>query len=100
MLAYKARLVGIKVVITEESYTSVASFLDGDSLPVYGTPNAKDVKFSGKRVKRGLYRSASGTRFNSDINGSLNIVRKVVPNAFSNGIKGVVVHPVKVTLAN
>jgi IS605 OrfB family transposase len=100
MLAYKAQLVGIKVVITEESYTSVASFLDGDSLPVYGTPNAKDVKFSGKRVKRGLYRSASGTRFNRDINGSLNIVRKVVPNAFSNGIKGVVVHPVKVTLAN
>ena len=36
MLIYKAELVGIQVVLTEESYTSKASFLDGDPLPVYG----------------------------------------------------------------
>ena len=53
----------------------------------------------GKRVKRGLYKA---TKMVSNtmkrVNGSLNILRKAVPNAFSNGIEGVVVHPVKVTL--
>jgi IS605 OrfB family transposase len=100
MLTYKAELVGIKVVITEESYTSVASFLDGDVIPVYGSSGAKTATFSGRRVKRGLYKSKIGIKFNADINGSYNILRKVVPDAFGNGIKGVVVHPVKVTLAN
>ncbi len=100
MLTYKAELVGIKVVITEESYTSVASFLDGDVIPVYGSSGAKTATFSGRRVKRGLYKSKIGLKFNADINGSYNILRKVVPDAFGNGIKGVVVHPVKVTLAN
>lgn len=100
MLTYKAQLVGIKVVITEESYTSVASFLDRDPLPVYGTAEAKAAKFSGCRLKRGLYKSKIGVKFNADINGSYNIIRKVVPDAFCNGIKGVVVHPVKITLTN
>lgn len=76
MLTYKAKLVGIKVIITEESYTSVASFLDGDEMPVYGTPEAKNVKFSGRRVKRGLYKSKTGYKVNADINGSYNILRK------------------------
>ncbi|NEQ35363.1 MAG: IS200/IS605 family element transposase accessory protein TnpB [Okeania sp. SIO3I5] len=95
-LKYKAKLVGIKVIINEESYTSKASFLDWDDLPVY----QKGVKhrFSGKRVKRGLYKASNGVKYNADVNGSLNILRKAVPNAFSNGIEGVVVHPVKVTL--
>jgi IS605 OrfB family transposase len=100
MLTYKAQLVGIKVLITEESHTSVSSFLDGDPLPVYGTAEAKTAKFSGRRVKRGLYKSLSGVKFNADVNGSYNIIRKVVPDAFCNGIKGVVVHPVKITLTN
>jgi transposase len=96
LLKYKAELVGIKVIIKEESYTSKASFLDLDYIPVY----QKGVKhsFSGKRIKRGLYKASNGVKYNADVNGSLNILRKVVPNAFSNGIEGVVVHPVKVTL--
>ena len=67
-----------------------------DDLPVY----QKGVKyrFSGKRVTRGLYKASNGLKYNADINGSLNILRKAVPNAFSNGVEGVVVHPVKVTL--
>jgi len=100
MLAYKAQLVGIKVVITEESYTSVASFLDGDPLPVYGTAERSNIKFSGRRLKRGLYKSKIGIKFNADVNGSYNIIRQVVPDAFCNGIEGVVVHPVKITLTN
>lgn len=98
MLSYKAELVGITVIISEESYTSKASFLDSDDIPVYGT--AVKPKFSGVRAKRGLYISKNGTRINADVNGSLNILRKVVPNAFDNGIQGVVVHPVKVYLEN
>ena len=43
-LTYKCKLVGIKVVETEESYTSVSSFLDNDSIPVYGDNNALLVR--------------------------------------------------------
>ena len=95
-LKYKAKLVGIKVIINEESYTSIASFLDLDDLPVY----QKGVKyrFSGKRVRIRLYKASNGLKYNADVNGSLNILRKAVPNAFSNGIMGVVVRPVMVTL--
>jgi putative transposase len=64
MLTYKAELVGIQVRITEESYTSKASFLDGDPLPVYGAEDIPAV--SGKRVKRGLYRAADGRHINAE----------------------------------
>jgi putative transposase len=93
MLAYKAELVGIQVKITEESYTSKASFLDADPLPVYG---AADIPaFSGKRVKRGLYRAANGRRVNADVNASYNTIRKVLPNSFGQGIAGTAVCPVR-----
>jgi putative transposase len=99
MLRYKAELVGIRVLITEESYTSQASFLDGDPLPVYDPADPRPV-FRGRRVKRGWYRAADGRQINADVYGAYNILRKVVPNAFGNGIKGVVVHPVRIALAN
>jgi putative transposase len=93
LLAYKAELVGIQVCITEESYTSKASFLDADPLPVYG---AQDIPaFSGRRVKRGLYRAADGTPINADVNGAYNIIRKVAPEAFAQGSRGCVVHPLR-----
>lgn len=95
MLTYKAQLVGIQVVITEESYTSKASFLDADPMPVYGSAEAERATFSGKRVKRGLYRAADGTPLNADVNGAYNIIRKVAPEAFAQGSRGCVVHPVR-----
>ena len=92
MLCYKARLVGIQVILQEESYTSKASFLDSDPLPTYGKVESEPA-FSGRRVKRGLYR-ASGKRFiNADVNGSLNILRKASPNGFPNGVEAVAVQP-------
>ena len=97
MLSYKAEMVGIKVILTEESYTSKASFMDNDSLPVYKKGQKNQVTFSGKRVKRGLYRTLRKRLINADVNGSLNIMRKAVPNVFDYGIEGVVVHPVRVT---
>lgn len=90
MLKYKAKLIGIKVIITEESYTSKCSFIDEE-------PLSKQPNYKGKRVKRGLFRSLEGILINADCNGSGNIVRKVVPNAFSEGIQGVVVPPVRIT---
>ena len=80
MLQYKCKFEGINVVITEESYTSKASFLDNDYLPVYKPNCNKEYKFSGRRVKRGLYKTSSGLKINADINGSLNIIKKVIPN--------------------
>ena len=74
-LRYKCELHGIKFVLQEESYTSKASCLDGDDIPVYGKTDGT-VKFSGRRVKRGLYRSSDGSLLNADINGSVNILRK------------------------
>lgn len=96
MLTYKAELVGIQVKVTEESYTSKASFLDWDSLPVYGEVN--NPTFSGRRVKRGLYRAADGRHINADVNGSYNIIRKVLPDAFGKGIAGAAVHPVRLSV--
>jgi IS605 OrfB family transposase len=103
MLSYKAELAGITVKITEESYTSKASFLDRDEMPVYDPNQTEKPKFSGKRIERGLYRAADGTLINADCNGSGNIIRKVAPDAF--GPEGVedgkghkpVVHPVRLS---
>lgn len=104
MLTYKAKMVGIRVLLTEESYTSKASFLDRDPLPTYKKGAATKHTFSGKRIKRGLYRASDGRLMNADINGSGNIVRKVAPDAFgSEGVedgeaKPRVVHPVRIVI--
>ncbi len=98
MLSYKGAMKGIKVITSEESYTSRASFLNLDFIPNYGDDNAKEIKFSGYREKRGTYKiKGEKTRINADVNGSYNILRKVVPTAFSQGIEGVVVRPIRVT---
>jgi len=55
------------------------------------------VKKIGKRVKRGLYKTSTGKTINADINGSLNIARKVIPN-FMDGIEGLPFIPVVLDL--
>ncbi len=77
-LRYKCQLRGITVIAQEESYTSKASFLDNDDIPVYGETG--NPKFSGRRVKRGLYRTGDGQLINADVNGSYNIMRKGLMN--------------------
>ncbi len=67
---------GIWFVETEESYTSKASFLDNDDLPVFGS-KSEGWKQSGKRIKRGMYRNKNGEFVNADANGAANILRKV-----------------------
>jgi IS605 OrfB family transposase len=68
--------VGIQYTEQEESYTSKASALDGDEVPSYNADNPQTYTFSGKRIKRGLYRTKTGRLINSDANGALNILRK------------------------
>jgi putative transposase len=84
-LEYKLENVGIKILVTEESYTSKASFLDYDRL----TRN----DFSGKRIERGLYASSQNKLINADVNGASNIIKKVFPKAFVDGVEGVGLHP-------
>lgn len=71
MLEYKCKKEGINFVKNEESYTSKCSFIDGEEIK-------KHTKYLGKRIKRGLFESASGKLINADLNGSLNILKKVV----------------------
>jgi putative transposase len=95
MLTYKAKLAGIAVVIQEESYTSKASFLDLDELPVYDLASPQQYEFSGKRVMRALYRAKDGRPIHADVNGSYNTLRKAFPDAFSNGTEAPAVGPVR-----
>ncbi|AGK53503.1 RNA-guided endonuclease TnpB family protein [Bacillus sp. 1NLA3E] len=67
---------GIRFLKQEESYTSKASFLDKDFIPVWSKDNKTTYRFSGKRITRGLYRSKNGRCIQADINGALNILRK------------------------
>jgi len=92
-IRYKAELAGIDVTFTEESYTSQASFFDNDPLPQYGEVKPE---FSGKRVKRGLYVGKDGFAVNADVNGSLNIGRKVIPQFSGIGDRSLAARPVVV----
>ena len=67
------------MIVREESYTSKASALDFDEIPNYGKKEAH-YSFSGKRIKRGLYRTSNGSLLNADVNGALNIARKELGN--------------------
>ena len=75
-LIYLCKLYGIEFKLQEESYTSKASFFDGDKIPIYDKENQKEYIFSGKRIKRGLYQTSVGKLINADCNGALNILRK------------------------
>lgn len=91
-IIYKCQLQGIDVILTEESYTSKSSFFDNDPLPCYGDKYIPD--FSGKRVERGLYKCKDGFVLNADVNGSLNIGRKVIHDIVVD--RSLVARPVKV----
>ncbi|NJO00881.1 MAG: IS200/IS605 family element transposase accessory protein TnpB [Bacteroidia bacterium] len=92
-LKYNLERHHIKVVVREESYTSKGSFIDNDILPKK-YEEAKSYRFSGKRVKRGLYVSKFGKKINADVNGAYNLLRKETPEFSyaslhnSNGVEG------------
>ena len=92
MLQYKAESIGMKVVLTEESYTSGTSFLDGE-VPT------KDHYDKSRRIHRGLFQANDGRKINADINGAYQIMRKVFPNVNADGIEDVALHPAVVALS-
>ena len=91
IIKYKCELVGIEVIFNEESYTSKCSFFDCEDI-------SKHENYCGKRVKRGLFRTATNKYVNADVNGSYNIMKKAIPNAFANGIEGLGVNPLVLTI--
>lgn len=91
MLEYKCKLVGIEVILVDESYTSKCSLIDLEDI-------GKKETHMGKRISRSLFKSKNGIIINADINGSGNIMRKAIPNCLTtNGIEGFVVSPVRIT---
>lgn len=91
VLEYKAQLVGMIVIIREEAHTSKCSFIDMEEVGHHET-------YVGRRIKRGMFKSKDGILINADCNGSGNIIRKEFLKAFVDGIEGVVVRPIKVTI--
>ncbi len=93
MLQYKGEDAGITVKLQDESHTSKCSFLDNESIEHH-------EKYMGKRIRRGLFRSAKGILINADVQGAYNIIRKCEPNAFqkwnADGVGGCGLHPIRV----
>lgn len=95
-IKYKAYELGITIIVREESYTSKASALDNDTIPNHG--DKVIPKFSGCRVKRGLYKAKHGV-LNADVNGALNILRKETGDMLDAlACRGSVDQPVLVTM--
>lgn len=101
MIEYKANLAGIVVIQANEAYTSQTSFLDNE-IPINQNSDKarkrKGLSPVKRRIKRGLFKSNKGILINADVNGALQILRKVVPNAFADGIDGIGLVPVKLNL--
>ena len=101
MIEYKANLAGIVVIQANEAYTSQTSFLDNE-IPINQNGDKarkrKGLSPVKRRIKRGLFKSNKGILINADVNGALQILRKVVPNAFADGIDGIGLVPVKLNL--
>lgn len=90
-LAYKCEEYGIKLIKTEESYTSGTSFLDDEF------PNRENYDKS-RRTHRGLFVSNNGIKINADVNGAYQIMRKVFSNVKANEIVGAYSHPVIINI--
>lgn len=96
-ITYKAQRYGIEVIEQEESYSSKADALALDVLPTYQKGSKVNLAFSGKRKRRGLYQSSIGMLINADVNGAINILRKVIGDGFVKSLldKGAVFAPMR-----
>ena len=89
MVKYKGENAGIDVIVVDEAYTSGTSFIDKEE------PN-KDSYDKSRRIHRGLFVSNSGKEINADVNAAYQIMKKVFPNVFPDGIEGVGLHPMTI----
>ena len=90
-LKYKCEMVGIRLTLTEESYTSKCDSLSLEKV-------CKHDSYSGDRIERGLFQSSTGKLLNADVNGGVNIMRKVVDDSYVSKIinRGLLFNPIKV----
>ncbi len=89
MIKYKAQEQGIIVKTPKEDHTSKCSFLDLESIEHHEI-------YLGKRIKRGLFKSANGTIINADVNGAYNIIRRSEPKVqWTDGVGGCALHPIR-----
>ena len=93
MLSYKSQNLGIRYIESEESYTSGTSFLDREE-------PCKDNYNKERRLYRGLFISNDGHKINADVNAAYQIMKKVFPDVFSDGIEGVGLHPTIINFGN
>jgi putative transposase len=70
-LGEKLNKLGKKLIINEESYTSKCDSLNLEKL-------GKKENYDGERKNRGLFISKIGKALNADLNGAINIMRKVI----------------------
>lgn len=89
MLSYKCENNGIKFIVNEEGYTSGTSFVDEEE-PI------KENYNKSRRIHRGLFIGNNSIKINADVNGAYQIMKKVIPNAFANGIEGAGLHPLTI----
>ena len=97
-IKYKAMVLGIETIVTQEAYTSKCSALDMEKI-------CKHETYLGKRKKRGLFVTANGKLINADCNGALNIARlglSVTGNeiVISDSVMSCVVQPSKIKKIN
>ena len=96
-IGYKAEEKGIEPREQEESHTSKCSFLDDESIEHHKT-------YVGKRIKRGIFKTAKGILINADVNAGYNIIKKAILKAFSkediDKIEGVALHPLRYNVTN
>ena len=100
-LQQECELKGWRFVEQDESYTSKASFLDRDILPVKVGEKPDNWQPSGKRIKRGLYRSSAGLLINADVNGAANIIRKskvAIDSIIERVGRGLLTNPLRIKL--
>jgi putative transposase len=96
-LKYKLEYENIRLIETEESYTSKTSFLDNE------IPNKETVP-RGKRIKRGIFKRPNGEYVNADVNGSLQILSKVISTRLLEKLRlvvssnGLALNPLKIAL--
>lgn len=92
-IIYKSKLLGINVIVHEESYTSKIDHLAFE-------PLKKQDSYLGKRKKRGLFQSSIGKLLNAGINGAIGIARKVIGDSFIRKIvdSGFVFNPVRLNI--
>ncbi len=100
-IQYKAKEVGIEVVLIEESYTSKTDHFALEPLKKHGCDKVVARPTLGKRIKRGLFRSSTGRILNADTNGAIGIARKVICESSISELlanRGVVTTPFRVQL--